>query len=144
VCVLVLHGGCGGDDRVDVTACGDLEAPSELDSVRFAYRDDQGTELESILLRLVNDESGDLQRLPVTGSLATQESAGFLVVDAVLEGATVVRFERRLGALEDASSAVLHRACMGVLRCPLGLTCVDGECVLAPEIDSAPRCDGSL
>ena len=129
--VLILAAcGSGESESVTVTVCGDLEVPSDLDMLRVSVVASDGAELWSGLSDLTAME-GPLTYESRVPELGTDE---WVRVQGLFEGVVRLGVDGRVeGGMVSVS---LDGSCLGV-RCPLGQTCMDGECGL---IGGEPQC----
>lgn len=87
--------------------------------------------------------SNPTQSLPVEASLPVPNGAGYVRVQALLNGSEVARFERRITELDKIKHVdmPLSDACYGKTNCEKGQTCVTGDCTVAPINAASPHCD---
>lgn len=117
--------GCDADPVVAVRVCGDLVVPTDVDVLRVAALDDAGTELVAGVQTLEGP-------LPVVHALGVLRGERRIVVQALAAGVERVRAEVRAQLKGDDEIEVrVAKACVGV-ACPLGQTCVDGDCEVVP------------
>lgn len=152
---------------MEVIVCGNLQVQEQITRLRVSLRDDLLQERTFGVLSLLPDEAKEAPpedagmqaddgdddsapdaptpnlSLPVSTDLDQGTGSGFAVVEGLLEGRVVARFDRRVLAFEntDFVELPLNADCYGMI-CPAGQTCVDGGCEEAPEVGEAPRCTG--
>jgi hypothetical protein len=138
--VMAAAAGCGTGGLQRVAVCGDVRVPEDIDLIRIVLRDD----------RLVEKTSGTIElgeaglTLPIEVKVKAYAGRGYLSVQGVHLGLEVVRFDRLYATLDrlDPVQAALTQSCLGITTCPLGQTCVDGRCVVAPDETSTVSCTG--
>lgn len=135
--LLLVLPACSDEITLDVRVCGDLEVPTDLDSLVFAVEDDMLAEVSNERLLLADEGP-----LGLSVELTTVEPSGYVSVASGLGNRPVGRSTRHLTSFENAGriDLVLSRACYGAVSCSDGQTCNAGACVIAPENDEAPRC----
>jgi|GEM_PF-1616872 len=140
---------CPGDPLVQLQLCGDWSVPSGLDAIRVStLSEDRQTETYAGVFELVvcaaDGSVVDLRQLPVQLSFTAPDTPMWVVIQGLKDGAEVMKQEVRIKAQPQADIQVPVRftqSCGGV-DCPLGQTCVDGECVITPYWDTDPMsCD---
>lgn len=144
VFVAVAVAGCLREPpRVEVTVCGDVGIPDEIDAVRVSLLDADRAEVASGVRELVRCPEDELRPLPQVFDFQPVDLVNAWVVVQGLEGDVErVRFERRASLSSDQVELIkmgLTRTCVGI-QCPLGQTCVGGECELAPEAEFEGIC----
>jgi len=143
VLIVALAGCSQPDATVEVRVCGDVEVPRQVDSIRVSLLDADRQTREQGVVELLKCPAGRVVGLPVALSLSPIEGAGFLQVQGLKEGEVVAESERTVELSQDADQFVqlpLTRACVGVVSCPLGQTCLQGSCRVAPPADEELRC----
>ncbi len=163
VAALLAAVACQPADEIELYVCGDLQTPDQIDALRLSVLDDSLNELRAAVVELVPREApasesepegeGDRadaaepeepRSLPITAHLPAVGGTGYLRVQGLLQGVEVARFDLRVYDLENLERAelVLKRNCYGRLSCPLGQTCVEKRCQVAPTPEESPGCGG--
>lgn len=144
---LGLGAGCDESlDQVEVELCGQVDVPAQLDAVRVVILDADRQEVRAGVRELVDCATKTIRPLSqrLSFSLPADDELWF-VAQGLRDGVEVMRFERRYrrSAGESTVKLGLVASCLG-LSCPLGQTCIDGLCEIAPWQDPAGVCtDGA-
>ncbi len=136
---------CGADGGEPLRLCGDLAVPSDVDALRVSVLDEtQASEHFSAVIELLECPAERLTQLPLDFEVPKITANSWLRVQGLAGGAEVLRVELRAGPDPDRAriAVALTRQCLG-RACPVGQTCLDGACVIAPEAgDARLSCDG--
>jgi hypothetical protein len=140
---LATIAGCEDPEpALEVSVCGDLQVPRQMDAVRVSLLGPDRTTREEGVIELLKCPAGDVEQLPIRTSFAPPDGEGWIVVQGLSRGAVVARVESRLETEADESIEIrlpLTESCLGAFSCPAGQTCLQGECRVAPvagETDS--------
>lgn len=125
---------------VQVDVCGDVRVPAQIDALRVSVLDAERREIRAGLRELVECPESVVLELPQRFEFQPVDGEVWIVVQGLSDGVERLRFERRAQLSTDEVTTVqlgLTQDCLGI-SCPLGLTCIDGECEQAPfETDEA-------
>lgn len=161
--VLLALTGCRQVPELNVTICGDVHIPGDIDAIRVELLDEERTVLQSGIDELFIAApdaglspldagpdavdagpacpAGERTALPYTTTLAGHTGPVWVRAQGLADSAIVLTAERRL-TLEDTSttlSIAFDRQCMHV-RCPLGQTCHAGDCRRIDQLPAEPEC----
>lgn len=136
--------GCGrAEGDVEIEVCSDASVPDQIDSIRVSVLDAERQELVAGVRDLVVCPEDRLLTLPQTIVFDGVDAPdAWVVVQGLRDDVVVARFERRVALSTQESEFVrlgLTAACLGV-TCPLGQTCVDGTCEVAPRAEPEGVC----
>lgn len=147
--LLLASTGCPGEPKITVQLCGDWTVPGNLDAVRVStLSNDRSEETYAGVFELLQcSASGDatIRSLPTDLAFTAPEAPLWIIVQGLHEGAEVMRTEVRVGKplSGDLRVPVRFTLSCGSVECPLGQTCVDGECVVVPFVEDEPMsCEG--
>lgn len=135
--------------QLQVELCGDVLIPQDVDSVRVSILDHERQEVRAGVQELV--DCPNMRALPITQRInfsAYDDTELWVVAQGLRQGVEIMRFERRYRPNQEDQpdgpiTLGLTRACLGVF-CPLGQTCVQGRCELAPFTDPSSLCKSSV
>lgn len=135
--------------QLQIELCGDVRIPQEVDSVRVSILDAQRQEVRAGVQELV--DCPNMRALPINQRInfsAYDDTELWIVAQGLRQGVEIMRFERRYRPNQEEQpdgpiTLGLTRACLGVF-CPLGQTCVQGLCELAPFTNPSSLCKSSV
>lgn len=132
-------------DVVVIEMCGDVEIPEDVDAVRISILDAERANYNDGMLELLRCPGDEIRELPQTVELDAPVGDVWIAVQGLQDGVEVLRSERRaVVSSRGAAPEVLvglTRSCMRV-TCPLGQTCIDGDCEQAPWESDESMCSG--
>ncbi|MFB6374389.1 MAG: hypothetical protein ABEN55_15010 [Bradymonadaceae bacterium] len=144
IALLLAVAGCSRPDpTIEVAVCGDVPVPRRIDSIRVTLLDSDRQVRQQGVVELLMCPAGRVRSLPVALSLSPIEGTGYIQVQGLKEGKVVIEIEKKAELTRESGLSVrlpLTRACLGVLSCPVGQTCVQGACRVAPPADRELRC----
>ncbi|MEM9068919.1 MAG: hypothetical protein AAGE52_10450 [Myxococcota bacterium] len=130
---------CGSDEpQIALRICGDLAAP-EVDAIQVLVTDTRGVQRLTALAAMAEGPEGI--ELPVDAEIPRLDGPGFVSAEARSDGLLVGRFTVRVPdlATQDMLTFPLTTECL-MFDCPMGQTCIDGDCTMAPLPDRGPSC----
>lgn len=121
-----------GPPELKFDVCGDVRVPKDIDSYRVTvYEPDRETLLREGVRELVKCPGEEYLQLPREEIFESPEQEVWVIVEAIRDGVTAITFETRVQDTSDDTlvQIPLTRDCIGI-RCALGQTCVQGECII--------------
>jgi len=121
----------------------DYDLEVQIDTVRIVARDADFEELNSGGRELDSGHEAPERGFTLSVDFPTRDAMRFIEVEGLLRGVEVASFTRATdspGGLRSLEMP-LTEACHGV-SCGVGLTCIKGNCALAPGRGGAVSCSG--
>ena len=148
ILLMMMVVGCvPGDPTFNVTVCGDVEIPGDVDAYRIVIYDaDLNNEVVSGGEDLVTCPDDVVRSLPRRSEFTAVAGETWVRVQGLKQGVVRTTFDRRVRAEdgEDVSIRVgMTRACLGI-NCPKGQTCFDGTCAAAKFDSDTSVCASSV
>lgn len=140
VALLVLAG-CKDDPIVTVQVCGNVSVPAEVDAVRVSLRDSSYEVVLDGVQEFIQCPAGLVGGLPTSTAFSGQSGDRYIVAEALKDGIVRASVATRLQFPPDDDLTVTLRLtvdCLGK-TCPLGQTCLDGDCKVVPYHMSEPQ-----